>query len=69
MIGTIKETISHLRKRRGDIEKVAPDLNSRIKTAEENKGTAGMDFTNLFPVQTYLLRCGTHRRKPVLCSS
>ena len=41
MIGKIKETISHLRKRRGDIEKVAPDLNSRIKTAEENKERQG----------------------------
>jgi non-specific protein-tyrosine kinase len=41
MIGKIKQAISHLRKKRGNIEKVAPDLNSRIKTAEENKERQG----------------------------
>jgi len=41
MIGKIKETISYLRKRRDDIEKVVPELNSRIKTAEENKERQG----------------------------
>jgi non-specific protein-tyrosine kinase len=41
MIGKIKETISHLRKRRDNIEKGVPDLTSRIKTSEENKERYG----------------------------
>jgi non-specific protein-tyrosine kinase len=41
MIGKIKEKISHLRKERGDMEKKAPDLTSRVKTAEENKDRHG----------------------------
>jgi cellulose biosynthesis protein BcsQ len=38
MIGKIKETISHLRKKRDNL---VPDLNSRIKAAEENKERQG----------------------------
>ena len=41
MIGKIKETISHLKKRRDNIEKGVPDLTSRIKTSEENKERYG----------------------------
>jgi non-specific protein-tyrosine kinase len=41
MIGKIKQAMSHLRKKRDDIEKEVPDLNSRIKSAEKNQERQG----------------------------